>query len=153
MKKSDFDNSLGSCLKNFWTDYTGWGRATRSEYWWSVLFYCGLVGTIISFSKFLVILWFLATIIPLTCLTARRLHDTNHSAWHVLWFPEGITGISVILWFFLSLLVSAGVSAKAVVSIYFSLFMPIFYISIIGSLIFMCLPSDKKANKYGKPRI
>ena len=43
-----FDNSLGACLKSYWTNYVGWGRATRSEYWWSVLFYSILVSALLG---------------------------------------------------------------------------------------------------------
>lgn len=153
MKTQKFDNSLGSCLQNFWTDYTGWGRATRSEYWWSVLFYRVLAGTILSFSKILVCVWSLVTIVPFICLTARRLHDTNRSAWHILWLPEGLMVINMIFFFILILLRVMGLYSKSVLSLYFGLFMPIFCISIIGALILMYLPGDKKANKYGKPRI
>lgn len=85
---------------------TARGRASRSEYWYSVLVnlfvllawyfvvIIGTVGTIASDSieamiagmGFLSIVSLLITIIftiPGTCLSIRRLHDTNHSGWWV----------------------------------------------------------------------
>ena len=153
MKSEKFDNTLGSCLKNFWIDYTGWGRATRSEYWWCVLIYAGIIGVLISFSQFLVTAWTMVTIVPFVCLTARRLHDINRSAWNILWFPEGIVGICSVFWIVAFFMSALGVSIKAFMYLYLGLFTPIFWVSVIGSVILMCLPSDKKVNKYGKPRI
>lgn len=153
MKKTKFDNSLGSCLKNFWTDYTGWGRATRSEYWWASLFYVALVGTIVSFSNILSFIWFLVTIVPFTCLTARRLHDTNHSAKNILWMPTGLIAISTLLSIPMMLLFALGVPLKPIFLIWLGLFTPAFWVSMIGSLILLCKEGDKKTNKYGKPRI
>lgn len=97
-------------LKNFWTDYVGWGRARRSEYWWAVLYYNFLVplGIAIAFLFFGLVfgaifdsepvyqavnflgdfsswVWSGVTIVPNFCLCVRRLHDTNRSAWNLCW--------------------------------------------------------------------
>lgn len=148
MKQTKFNNSLSECLKNFWVDYTGWGRATRAEYWWCMLFYGG--GTVlISFSGFLMIIWMLVTVVPFLSLTVRRLHDTNHSAWNILWFPESF----YILYMFVLLCLSLFKASTDVAMTIILLMAPFMYISIIVALVFMCLPSDKKKNKYGKPRL
>ena len=97
MSINRFTNDLGSCLKEFWLSYINVdGRATRSEYWWSYLFY-GIIGTLL-FSMFsLEGLWFLITIVPFITLTIRRLHDSNRSAWNLLWVFLPIVGSIILL--------------------------------------------------------
>ena len=70
-------------VKTCFTKYVGFeGRATRSEYWWWVLFLfavsivlallnLGLVGNLFS----------LATLLPSVAVGARRLHDIGKSGW------------------------------------------------------------------------
>ena len=91
---------MGDALTNYWADYAGWGRATRSEYWWCALFYSLIIGTVLMAIPGINILWFLATIVPGFCLTARRLHDTNRSNWNVLWLLLPIVGWIVLLVFY-----------------------------------------------------
>lgn len=118
-----FTNSLGDALTNFWTDYVGWGRATRSEFWWVYLFYDILAVYIITFISILLYgtdllgnIFLLATAIPGFCLTARRLHDTGRSAWNMLWALLPIIGWIILI-------------------------------------VYECQPGQKSANKWGKPRI
>lgn len=88
-------------LKNY-TNFTG--RARRKEYWMFLLFHYLIIFlfTILialssetfsnssemdTFSIILVILlmlYFLGTILPFLAVTARRLHDTDKSAWWYL---------------------------------------------------------------------
>lgn len=60
------------------------GRATRAEYWWFILGN-NIIFTILSFigtlSNFLILIFFLATIIPTLSVTTRRLHDVGRSGW------------------------------------------------------------------------
>ena len=69
------------------------GRASRSEYWYFVLFHTlftigvGLLGLV--FQSFLMVtiivsLFVIATFIPLIAVSARRLHDMGLSAWFLL---------------------------------------------------------------------
>ena len=60
------------------------GRACRSEYWWFFLFefIVGLVLSIIFSPLYWVFL--LGTIIPSLAVLVRRLHDTDKSAWTLL---------------------------------------------------------------------
>jgi len=109
-----FKNDLAGALSTYWTDYTGWGRATRAEFWWAWLFYSVIGGAI--FTPIIGFLWSLATLVPGFCVTARRLHDTNHSNWNICW-----------------------------------LFLPI--IGWIILLVYLCKEGDKKANRFGQPRI
>lgn len=68
-----FSDSIQTCFKKYATFS---GRASRSEYWWWVLFVfvAGLIpmlGMIVS----------LVTLIPYLAVTARRLHDGGRSGW------------------------------------------------------------------------
>lgn len=70
-------------VKTCFTKYVGFdGRATRSEYWWWVLFMVlvsvalgllnlGMIGNLFS----------LATLLPSIAVGARRLHDIGKSGW------------------------------------------------------------------------
>lgn len=97
MSINRFTNDLGSCLKEFWLSYINVdNRATRSEYWWSYLFY-GIIGTFLFSMLSLEGLWFLITIVPFITLTIRRLHDSNRSAWNLLWVFLPIVGTIILL--------------------------------------------------------
>ena len=115
MAKPKFTNSLSDALTVFWTDYAGWGRATRSEYWWPYLFYSVIVGSILTLVG-LDVIWFLVTMVPWFCLTARRLHDTGRSNWNACWILLPLVGVIILI-------------------------------------VYFCQPGQKKANKWGKPRI
>lgn len=106
---------FGLAIKLFFKNYAVFrGRASRSEYWWTVLFNfiiavaiqalmpilqgVGLMSAITSNSTtefsamstsgviftMLPLAWLLAIIIPCLALTVRRLHDVNHSGWWVM---------------------------------------------------------------------
>jgi len=102
MKQKKFTNSLNDALTNFWTDYTGWGRATRSEYWWAYLFYTIFASCIISILHLEILepVWWLATIVPGFCLVARRLHDTGRSNWNACWILLPIIGWIILIVYF-----------------------------------------------------
>lgn len=87
------------------------GRATRSEYWWWVLFqiivlaipYTLLIGEAASgqagIGTALYYLIALALFLPSLGLSFRRLHDTNRSAWWLLisLIPL-VGGIILLVW-------------------------------------------------------
>lgn len=70
-------------VKNCFVNYVGFsGRATRSEYWWWVLFVLviavvmellnlGMIGSLVP----------LVTLLPSIAVGARRLHDIGKSGW------------------------------------------------------------------------
>ena len=73
-----FTESIKTCLSKF-ADFNG--RASRSEYWWYVLFII-LTGAILSaINRNLAALFYLVTLLPSIAAAARRLHDTNRSGW------------------------------------------------------------------------
>jgi uncharacterized membrane protein YhaH (DUF805 family) len=95
-----FSESIKTCFAKF---VTWQGRATRSEYWWFVLFcfLCqigaalvdGVLGTAFSipdpntgeavslFYGWVYLLVALALFLPNLAVLVRRLHDTDHSGW------------------------------------------------------------------------
>jgi uncharacterized membrane protein YhaH (DUF805 family) len=74
----NFPESIKTCFTKY-ADFTG--RATRSEYWWFVLFYV-IVGCVTSaIHVYLASIFYLAIIVPLLAVATRRLHDTNRSGW------------------------------------------------------------------------
>lgn len=78
--------SVTTCLKKY-ADFSG--RASRSEYWYFWLLYFIVdVASRVSVHMIPLYLLFvlveLALIIPLLAVSARRLHDTNRSAWWML---------------------------------------------------------------------
>lgn len=80
------------------------GRATRKEYWMFALINMlisiaiSIVAGIIKFEA-LKTLYGLAVFLPGLAVTARRLHDTNRSAWWMLLFFVPIVGWVVLIVF------------------------------------------------------
>ena len=73
-----FTESIKTCFSKF-ADFNG--RASRSEYWWYVLFIV-LTGAVLSaINRNLAALFYLVTLLPSIAAAARRLHDTNRSGW------------------------------------------------------------------------
>lgn len=66
------------------------GRARRKEYWMFFLFYMifyfvfsflgGLLGTV---GVAIMIIYYLATLVPFFAVTARRMHDVGKSGWYM----------------------------------------------------------------------
>lgn len=85
-----FQESIKVCF-NKYVDFSG--RASRSEFWWFMLF-CFLVSMAAGLFGFLVnCLVFLALLLPQVSAATRRLHDTGRSGW---WQLIGL--IPVIGW-------------------------------------------------------
>ena len=97
-------NSILSCLTSDYFNFSG--RASRSEYWFFVLFLI-IVGAIIDIifhssetTLILVhgIVW-IATIIPCISVTTRRLHDIDRSGWWQLLYLIPLLGWLIMLIF------------------------------------------------------
>lgn len=85
------------------------GRASRSEYWWFVLF-MAIVNSAIGFVlgifnssetgiSIITSIVGLAFLLPGLGLCVRRLHDTGHSGWWVLLSVIPLANILLIVWF------------------------------------------------------
>lgn len=89
-----FQESVKVCFTKY-AEFSG--RASRSEYWWFVLFV--ILGTVAAsvISDKLSILFTLATLLPSTAAAARRLHDTNRSGWWQLVGFVPLVGLIALL--------------------------------------------------------
>lgn len=91
--------SFPDAIKRYFTKYATFsGRASKSEFWWSVLFLVivnfvfHLLSSITNQNGFINILsglWSLATIVPNFAICFRRLHDANKSG-GLIFIPVGI---------------------------------------------------------------
>jgi uncharacterized membrane protein YhaH (DUF805 family) len=101
-----FQDSITNCFYNYGVIN---GRATRSEYWYWVLFVSlvGVFALIIDVSLLgssidddftpLNSIWSLAVFIPGITVTVRRFHDVNRSGW---WILIIFTVIGIIPYFY-----------------------------------------------------
>lgn len=73
-----FTESIQTCFRKY-AEFNG--SASRSEFWWWVLFIflLSMIGQMIS--QNLGSLLSLITFLPSIAVTARRLHDTGRSGW------------------------------------------------------------------------
>ena len=102
--------TFGQAIRSCFSNYVGFrGRASRSEYWFWVLFMVilNLVTGFIDALAFAeadagptTLLANLATILPGLAVSVRRLHDTNRAGWWLLlWFVPLIGFIVLLIWY------------------------------------------------------
>ena len=92
----DFKSSIQTCFKKY-AEFDG--CASRSEFWWWVLFIVVTSIVLSAVIRSLAALFTLATMIPYFAVTARRLHDTNRSGWLQLIGLIPVLGwILLIIW-------------------------------------------------------
>ena len=68
------------------------GRARRSEFWWFVLF-AFVSQLILNFLPIVGTIYSLVLVLPSLAVTARRLHDTNRTAWWMLLYLVPVRGV------------------------------------------------------------
>jgi uncharacterized membrane protein YhaH (DUF805 family) len=98
--KMTFTESISTCFSKY---FTFSGRASRSEYWWFLLFnliisvVAGFIDQVIyqEPSLFTAIIS-IGMLFPNLTVMVRRLHDTNHSGW---WYLIVLTIIGIIPFF------------------------------------------------------
>ncbi|MDQ1083565.1 MULTISPECIES: DUF805 domain-containing protein [Microbacterium] len=114
----------GAAVRRVFAKYATFsGRASRSEYWWWVLF-AAVVGTVLNalptltdgvriepngsltvtgplgiILTFVWVIWVVATIVPTIAVLVRRLHDADRSGWWVLVGVVPVIGILVLVLF------------------------------------------------------
>jgi len=135
----DFPQAVKTCFKKYF-DFKG--RASRSEYWYFILFtFLGygagfLLGLIAPVLLWLLGIFVLAILIPAITVAARRLHDINKSGWYqALPLPPGI--IETIF----------AMNRNEVGEIIFLIIGLVAYIYLI---ILLCTAGDSKKNRFGK---
>ena len=91
-----FVESIRTCFQKY---VTFDGRATRSEYWWFVLF--TFLGSLVlgAVSDMLSMLFSLGVLLPSLAVGARRLHDIDKSAWFLLLWLLPVIGWIVLIVF------------------------------------------------------
>jgi len=89
-----FQESIRVCFTKY-ADFTG--TASRSEYWWFIVFLClgGAVSSVAA-DRYSAI-FFLVTLLPLLAVGTRRLRDTGQSGWLQLIAFVPIAGIFVLV--------------------------------------------------------
>lgn len=146
------------------------GRAQRSEFWWFTLF--SFVSQIVLLSVFPIIGWIyvLVLFLPSLAVTARRLHDTDRSAWWMLLHLVPALGFIVLMVVFITLLLEldafnlqytnpwyvdpwyAEEARWAILGTLFILWIIWIVISIVSEivlLIFLIMPGTVGPNRYG----
>ena len=91
-----FGESISVCFKK----YVGFdGRASRSEFWWFALFTFLVSLAVGIVRQSLSSLFSLAVLLPSLAVGARRLHDTDRSAWFLLlWLVPVVGWIILVVW-------------------------------------------------------
>jgi len=135
----DFPQAVKTCFKKYFEIK---GRASRSEYWYFILFtFLGygagfLLGLIAPVLLWLLGIFVLAILIPAITVAARRLHDINKSGWYqALPLPPGI--IETIF----------AMNRNEVGEIIFLIIGLVAYIYLI---ILLCTAGDSRKNRFGK---
>jgi uncharacterized membrane protein YhaH (DUF805 family) len=95
-KKMNFQESVKTCFTKY-VDFNG--RASRSEYWWFVLFIFAGDIVLYFFGHSLPRLFELVTLLPSISAATRRLHDTNRSGWMQLLLLIPLLGWAVVIYF------------------------------------------------------
>lgn len=133
--------TISFALKNFWVDYVGWGRARRSEYWWVILFYEWVFPFVVSF-----VLNFIAS------LFAVVIGDNM-----ITYLLTGTDLLISTLWSLALIVGGFCLVARRLHDTNRSnwnvlwVLLPI--IGWIVLLVYLCQPGDKKANRFGTPRM
>ncbi len=90
-----FTESISTCFSKYATFD---GTASRSEYWWFILFLVLTAFALGLASDVVAAIFNLATLIPSLAAGARRLHDTDRSGWwQLLYFVPVIGWIALIV--------------------------------------------------------
>lgn len=95
--------SLIAAMSAFFDGYFRFsGRASRSEYWYSMLFVYGvtLVLSVLDTTDTIYMLWALAVMVPTWAVACRRLHDIDRTGWWQLLALLPLIGVIVLIVFY-----------------------------------------------------
>ena len=91
-----FAESVSTCLKKY-VDFNG--VASRSEFWWFILFVF-IVAVVLGWaSPLLANIFGLAMLLPELAVGARRLNDTGRSGWWQLLLLIPVIGVIILIVF------------------------------------------------------
>ncbi len=92
-----FYESILVCLKKY-AEFNG--RASRSEFWWFMLFIALVASAFTYVSQTLGNVFLIITLLPLLAVGTRRLRDSGKSAWWQLFLLAPVGGLVVVgfLW-------------------------------------------------------
>jgi uncharacterized membrane protein YhaH (DUF805 family) len=90
----NYFTAIKTCLTKYATFN---GRASRSEYWWFILFNAIVQTLAAAISQDIFAIVGLALLLPVLAVTVRRLHDLDHSGWWYLIIFLPAIGILVLL--------------------------------------------------------
>jgi uncharacterized membrane protein YhaH (DUF805 family) len=91
-----FQESIQVCFSKY-ADFSG--TASRSEYWWFILFTLLVSAAASMISPMLSGLFTLGTLLPTCAAASRRLHDTRRSGWWQLIVLVPLVGFIVLIVF------------------------------------------------------
>ena len=147
-------------IKSFFNNYFNFkGRASRSEFWYAILF-CFMISRIALFADAILAqtsefykdgmpkqgliytIQNIGTLIPYWAIFFRRLHDLNKSALKILVIPFISFWIIIGIFF----LIGAFDYAGGIIGILLVILSVIYFIYLI---VLLCLPGKSENNKYG----
>ena len=144
--------AVTSVIRNF-ANFNG--RAQRSEFWWFALF-SFLSQIILGFIPFVGGIYSLVLLLPSLAVTARRLHDTNRTAWWMLLYLIPVLGLIVLVIVSLALLGinsfdpwEASDAEWGVIGILFLIWLLGSFVAWLVLLIFQIMPGTVGPNRYG----
>lgn len=144
--------AVSSVFRNF-VNFNG--RAQRSEFWWFVLF-AFISQAILNLIPVIGSIYSLILILPSLAVTARRLHDTNRTAWWMLLYLLPVLGFIALLIFFAALLGANALSPWGTSDVEWGILGVLFLVWLVGSiaswillLIFQIMPGTVGPNRYG----
>jgi uncharacterized membrane protein YhaH (DUF805 family) len=86
-----FSQAISSCMSKYGTFK---GRASRSEFWWFVLFQFLVFAAVAMLNEKLLALVQIGLLLPYLAVGARRLHDIGRTGW---WQLIGLSGIGLLV--------------------------------------------------------
>ena len=153
----NFPTAVKSGISNF-ANFKG--RASRSEFWWFILFsqLAQTVSQQISLSA-ASIAWFVL-LIPGISVHVRRLHDSGRSLSWLSWLVASLVGFGIVFNRLLTQTAQtiANLDAEKLLdngSQFWISAMFVFVVSVtfsgVVNFVFLLMPSDSEMNKYGPP--
>ncbi len=151
---------LVEAYKCFWKkSFVLKGRATMAEYWYPMLVnflifsFLYFISAFADFVEVLSVLFCIVSIVPTSTVLVRRIHDTGHSA-KFLWVPAIYLIVTVGLAFVFALISYLGGNVDGIRSVIFIVLGFLGFFLCLGfgiaAIVFALMPSETKANKYGK---